>query len=137
MPEVDRTRLEMLKQEYERQMERIVQMKERVAEISGTAVSPRGELQVTVGRAGEVTKVDFLSSSYRRMTKNELSDLVLRTVNDARDKASDRAAELIQPLMPAGTDVKAMMTGKVDISAVIPDDTRLPEVLRERWSRQS
>jgi DNA-binding protein YbaB len=131
---VDRTRVEMLRQEYERQVARIQEMKTRMSEVSATAVSPRRELSITVGRGGVVTDVKFLTSGYRQMTKNEISELVQRTLNEAREKLNDQAAELMQPMMP-GVDAKAMMNGNVDVSALAAD--RLPEVVRERLDRQA
>lgn len=135
MSEVDRSRVEMLRQEYERQVARIQEMKQRMTEISGTAVSPRRELSITVGRQGVITEVKFLTSRYRQMTKNELSELVERTINEAREKMTDQAAELLQPLLP-GVDAKAMMSGNIDVNGMLPAESRLPEVLRDRRSGQ-
>jgi DNA-binding protein YbaB len=125
----------MLRQEYERQVARIQEMKQRMTEISGTAVSPRRELSITVGRQGVITEVKFLTSRYRQMTKNELSELVERTINEAREKMTDQAAELLQPLLP-GVDAKAMMSGNIDVNGMLPAESRLPEVLRDRRSGQ-
>lgn len=133
---VDRSRVEMLREEYERQMARIQEMKQRMTELSATAVSPRRELSITVGQAGVVTEVKFLTSRYRQMTKNEISDLVRSTLNEAREKANEKAAELMQPLMP-GVDAKAMMSGNVDVKGMMtPADARLPDIMRERLDRQ-
>ncbi|GAA0504624.1 hypothetical protein GCM10011581_49770 [Saccharopolyspora subtropica] len=134
MSGVDRRNVEMLREEFEKQMARLGEMQERMSRLSATAVSPRRELSVTVGQQGVITEVKFLTSAYRQMTKKDLSELVLRTITEAREKMAEQAAELMGPFLPPGLDAKALMSGAADVS--VPGESMLPSLLRDRLDRQ-
>ncbi|ONI83110.1 hypothetical protein ALI144C_16520 [Actinosynnema sp. ALI-1.44] len=135
MSGVDRRNVEMLRDEYERQVTNLAEMQKRISEVSATAVSPRRELSVTVGPQGVLTELNFLSTAYRRLAKNELSALVMKTIADARAKLNDQLAEIMTPMMPPGLDLKAALEGKVSAKDLAPDESRLPPLLRERLNR--
>jgi DNA-binding protein YbaB len=134
MPEVDRHKVEMLREEYERQVSGLADMRQRMSEISATAVSPRRELSVTVGPQGMITELKFLTGAYRRLAKNELSELVTHTIADARAKLNEQMAELMAPIMP-GTNLKAMLNGEMSAENLAPDESKLPPLLREHLKR--
>jgi DNA-binding protein YbaB len=136
LSEVDRRNVEMLRDEYERQVTNLGEMHRRLKEISATAVSPRRELSVTVGNQGVITEVKFLTSVYRRLAKNELSELVMRTITEAREKAIEQTAEVMAPMLPPGLNAKDLLTGAADVAQLAPDESRLPPLLRERLNRQ-
>jgi DNA-binding protein YbaB len=136
LSEVDRRNVEMLRDEYERQVTNLSEMQQRLSEISATAVSPRRELSVTVGNQGVITELKFLTSAYRQLAKNELSDLVMRTIADAREKAIEQTAQLMAPMLPPGFNAKDLLTGAASAEALAPDESKLPPLLRERMHRQ-
>ncbi|TDD35330.1 YbaB/EbfC family nucleoid-associated protein [Saccharopolyspora elongata] len=136
MSGVDRRNVEMLREEYERQVTSLAESQRRLSEASATAVSPRRELSVTVGPQGVITELKFLSSAYRRLAKNELSELVTSTISDARAKLNDQLAEIMTPMMPPGLDVKAMLNGEISAEKLAPDESQLPPLLRERLNRR-
>lgn len=134
MSGVDRRNVEMLRAEYESQLERLNDMQRRFRELSATAVSPRRELSVTVGPQGVITELKFLTSAYRRLAKNELSELVTSTIADARDKLNDQAAELVEPMLPPGMDAKRVLTGQLTAEELAPGESVLPSLLKERMA---
>ncbi|RKT86453.1 YbaB/EbfC DNA-binding family protein [Saccharopolyspora antimicrobica] len=135
MPGVDRRNVEMLREAYEHQVTELAERQRRLSEVSATAVSPRRELSVTVGPQGVITELKFLTSAYRRLAKNELSELVTRTIADARAKLTEELAEVMAPMMPPGMDVKAVLNGTVSAEQMAPDESKLPTLLRERLNR--
>lgn len=137
MPEVDRRNVEMLREEYERQVASFREMHLRASQLSGTAVSPRRELSVTVGPQGAITELKFLTSSYRKMAKNELSELVTRTVAEAQDDLYDQIAEVMAPMLPPELNPKDVVTGRISADKLGPDESRMPELLRELMDRRT
>ncbi|ALG12009.1 YbaB/EbfC family nucleoid-associated protein [Kibdelosporangium phytohabitans] len=135
MSGVDRRNVDMLRNEFERQMTNFAENQKRINEVTATAVSPRRELSVTLGPQGTLMELNFLSSAYRRLAKNELSELVMKTIADARGKLNDQLAEIMTPMMPPGLDIKAVLEGKVSAEKLAPDESRLPALLRERLNR--
>lgn len=129
MTEVDRRDVEMLREEYESQIANLSEMQRRMSEISATAVSPRRELSVTVSHQGVITELKFLTSAYRGLAKNELAELVTRTIAEARDKVTDQTAQLLAPLMPPGLNARDLLTRTTSAEVRVPDESRLPPTL--------
>lgn len=136
MSEVDERRVEMLREEYERQMGRLEDMQRRMKEVSATALSRRRELSVTVDSQGVITELKFLTDAYRKLARNELSELVTRTIADAREKALDQVAEIVGPSLPPGLNPKDVLSGEVGAADLRPDTSRMPDVLTEPRKRR-
>ncbi|MGP4014989.1 YbaB/EbfC family nucleoid-associated protein [Saccharopolyspora sp. 5N708] len=136
MSEVDRRGVEMLREEYERQLEGINEMRRRLTALSATAVSPKREVSVTVAAQGVITELKFLTSAYRRLPPNELADLVTRTIAEARDKVTEQTAEIMAPMLPPGMDAKSMLTGALTAGELAPSEASLPPLIRERMNRR-
>jgi DNA-binding protein YbaB len=128
--------LEQLFQDYQSHRSKMASMAQQMQEISGTATSPRREVTVTVKHNGGLTDIKFTGSAYRRMTPTELSDLILATVNDAKEKAADAAADVLAPMLPPTMNARDIVSGKLGLNAFAPEDgPRLPQIVREELQR--
>jgi DNA-binding protein YbaB len=128
--------LEDLLAQYQQQRSALADLHRRMQEVSATAVSPRRELSVTYRHAGGLTDIKFLNSAYRRLAPNELSDLIMATVREAKDKAATEAAEIIAPTVPNGLNPQDLVRGKLGTDALMPPDgPRLPQIVREQLER--
>ena len=67
-----------------------------------------------VNGKGELVELKFHTQGYRDMAPAELADAVLDVITRAREKMSDRVAELYKPLMPEGLDPNEAMNGRFD-----------------------
>jgi DNA-binding protein YbaB len=125
--------LEELFEGYQRHRSRMTDLATQMQEISGTATSPRRELTVTVQHNGGLTDIKFTGSAYRRMTPTELSDLILSTVAEAKEKATDAAAEVLAPMLPPSMNARDVVSGKFGLEALAPAaGPRLPQAVREQ-----
>ena len=132
----DDHRLESIFEEYQRQRGALSDLHRRVQEISVTVASPRREVEVTVNHGGSLTDISFVGTGYRRLAPRELSDLILKTLADAKEKAAAESAEIIAPLMPAGVNARDLVAGRLGIEPLAPSDgPRLPQIIREQLQR--
>ncbi|SDY47735.1 Conserved DNA-binding protein YbaB [Amycolatopsis xylanica] len=69
--------------------------------LSVDSASPDGAVAVSVNTDGVMTSLR-LSDAIRRMSPDEIADLVVRTYVDAQRKSAERSAELMRPLGNAG-----------------------------------
>lgn len=124
--------LEQLFQDYQSHRSRMADMARQMQEIFGTATSPRREVTVTVKHNGGMTDIKFTGSAYRRLAPNELSELILATVNEAKEKAAEQAAELLAPMLPNGMNARDLVSGKLGLNAFAPEGgPNLPQIVRE------
>jgi hypothetical protein len=124
-------RMEGLFAEFERQRGNLNELQRKMREISETATSPRREVTVTVGQNGVITDIQFPSGAFRRMAPGELSAVLMATYGDAKEKVMARSAEMLQPLLPDGTDAGALVRGTAGSDAYLPTESSLPAGLRE------
>ncbi|WP_370949021.1 YbaB/EbfC family nucleoid-associated protein [Amycolatopsis sp. cg5] len=69
--------------------------------LSVDSASPDGAVAVSVNTDGVMTSLR-LSDAIRRLSPDEIADLVVRTYVDAQRKSAERSAELMRPLGNAG-----------------------------------
>lgn len=125
--------LEQLFQDYQSHRSRMADLAQQMQEVSGTATSPRRELTVTVKHNGGLSDIKFTGSAYRRMSPAELSELIMTTVTEAKEKAADAAAEVLAPMLPGNMNARDVATGKFGIETFAPaDGPRLPQAVREQ-----
>jgi DNA-binding protein YbaB len=124
--------LEELFEGYQRQRSRMADLAQQMKEVSGTATSPRRELTVTVEHNGGLTDIKFTGSAYRRMAPNELSELILSTVAEAKEKATEAAAEVMAPMLPPSMNARDVVSGKFGMDLFAPAEPRLPQAVREQ-----
>jgi DNA-binding protein YbaB len=125
--------LEQLFQDYQSHRSRMADMARQMQEIYGTATSPRREVTVTVKHNGGMTDIKFTGSAYRRLPPAELSELIMQTVNEAKEKAAEQAAELLAPMLPPSMNARDLVSGKLGLDAFAPEGgPNLPQIVREQ-----
>jgi DNA-binding protein YbaB len=72
---------------------------EQSAKISQQTSDRNKILTVTVGGRGELREISFRGDAYRELAPAELADLLVKTIEDARLAAHERALDGIQELM--------------------------------------
>jgi len=130
--------LETMFAEYQQQRSRLTELHRQMREVSATAVSPRHEVSVTVSQVDGVTDIRFSGGGHRRLAPQELSDLVMATLHEAKEKTRDRAAEVIAPMLPDGMNARDLVSGRLGAEGLLPTDgPRLPAAVREHLGRRS
>ncbi|MGW4482237.1 YbaB/EbfC family nucleoid-associated protein [Amycolatopsis sp. NPDC004368] len=102
----------------EKQRERFDESRKQLSTLTGTATSARREVTATVSRLGELTELSFPTSVYKRMPPAELAAVIVKTVEEARQKAVDASAEAMAPMLPAGVSAQDLMNGRVDVRSL-------------------
>lgn len=127
--------LEVLMEQYEKQRADLIDTQKRIREISVTVTAPKRTVSVTVSH-GEITDISFPNGAYRSMAPAELASVLMKTIASARRKAINEAAAILQPHMPEGLSVAAMMGGDYDPADVLPETPRTPESVMEFMERR-
>jgi YbaB/EbfC DNA-binding family protein len=101
-----------------------------------TATSPRKEVSVTVNHGGNLTSINFTGTAYKRLASKDLAALIMRTLDEAREKAADESAELVAPMVPSGVNARDLVSGKLGVEPLMPaDGPRVPRAVREYLQR--
>jgi DNA-binding protein YbaB len=88
---------------------------------STTVTSKNRDISVTVDGRGEVTGIKFHTRSFRIMPATELASLLVETIGEARRASLTRVAAAFESMLPAGLPLSQMMSGTVDVEAVLND----------------
>lgn len=94
----------------------------QMLEISGTAVSKRQTVKISVNVTGEITSIEFPTGAYKRMTPTELAEAITTTAQAAKEKALEDLNELMEPKLTSGLSFKELIQGKADLLAGLPVD---------------
>ena len=104
----DRARLGQL-EELERETHRI---RRTVAEVAGSAVSPDGLVEATVGVYGELVELVLDARIYRTQDAEALAGQIQAVVNEARSAAQDDVRRELAKYLPTGADGPADLAFK-------------------------
>jgi DNA-binding protein YbaB len=108
-----RAKVPELQRQYEDAMNQTRSKDRRVS----ASVAPRGDLR----------SLTFHGESWRKMPPKELAELIVKTVNDAREQAvADAQAQLMQSLDP---QLRSLLTGSDDLGAGWSVDRMVERVL--------
>nr|WP_239154564.1 YbaB/EbfC family nucleoid-associated protein [Streptomyces sp. SID14446] len=118
-------------EQYRRQREQAAETRRRINATTSTATAPRQTVKVTVGAQGEVTAIEFPTGAYRRMAPKELADVLLATIQQARSEALDGVAGVLAGELPSGVTVADLLQGRVDPTALLPEDPAMPDSVRD------
>ena len=130
--------LETMFAEYQQQRSRMTELHRQMRDLSATAVSPRNEVSVTVSQVEGVIDIKFSGGAHRRLAPQELSELVMTTLNEAKEKVRDQAAEVIAPVLPDGMNARDLVAGRLGAEELLPaDGPRLPTVVREHLDQRN
>jgi hypothetical protein len=107
---------------------------ERVRQASGTATSPRGEVEVRVGSSGVLEDLT-LTPEARTLESDELARLILDTTRRARHAVSAQLLRISTAYLgkgPALDVIKQHLPAGVPAAADLDDDTYFanPEITR-------
>ncbi|MCX5135012.1 YbaB/EbfC family nucleoid-associated protein [Streptomyces sp. NPDC060011] len=131
MPSPYDQQIEDLLEQYRRQREQAAETRRRINATTSTATAPRQTVKVTVGAQGEVTAIEFPTGAYRRMAPKELADVLLATIQQARSEALDGVAGVLAGELPSGVTVADLLQGRVDPTALLPEDPAMPDSVRD------
>jgi hypothetical protein len=95
--------------------------------------SPRQVVTATVGPHGEVIGLAFPTSAYKRMAPAELATVIIKTIQEAREKSLSQSADLLRPMLPKGFSAEDMLSGKADVQAML---SRVTSPENERRSHE-
>ncbi|HET6500280.1 MAG TPA: YbaB/EbfC family nucleoid-associated protein [Amycolatopsis sp.] len=124
-------RIDELMESYRKHRAEAVQLRQQINEITATVTASRQALKVTVTAQGEVTAIEFPTGAYHQMPPKELSDLLIKTIGEARQKAVEEMSELMSPRLPNGVTFAGLLRGEVTADAVLPEEPPMPEAVRE------
>jgi DNA-binding protein YbaB len=125
--------VEQLFQDYQSHRSKMADMIQQMQEINATATSPRREVTITVSHNGGISDIKFTGTAYRRLTPSDLSKLILDTLNEAKEAAAAKAAEVLAPMLPPAVNARDLLSGKLGVNAFAPEDgPKLPDVVREQ-----
>ncbi|MFI5607333.1 YbaB/EbfC family nucleoid-associated protein [Amycolatopsis sp. NPDC051903] len=103
---------------YQRQRERYDETRKHVEALTTTVTSARREVTATVSRTGELTDLSFPTPAYKRMAPAELASVIVKTVEEARQKSISASAEALAPMLPPGLDAQDLVNGRVDVRSL-------------------
>jgi DNA-binding protein YbaB len=112
--------LERLLATYRDQVAGLADTQARLAAISCSATAPRQTVTATVGNQGEILDLKFPTDAYKRMAPKELSNAILTTIREAREKSLAEAAAILAPMLPDGMDAHQIVSGKADLRSLMP-----------------
>jgi DNA-binding protein YbaB len=115
-----RAQVEELLADYRRSREHLAQAQQELASITGTARSEDGGVEVVVGAQGTMRNLVLADNVYQRQRPSQLAATILRLTAEAAAAASARAADVVAPVLPAGTDPEAIFAGRADLDPPPP-----------------
>ena len=119
-------RVEGFLNEYQQHRDSLTELMRKMRDISVTATSPRREVAVTVGQTGTLIDIRFPTSAHKRLTRNDLTTLIMETFAEAKEQAAEQAATILAPAMPDGMDVQSLVRGTAEADTFLPPEPRMP-----------
>jgi DNA-binding protein YbaB len=104
---------------YQQQREQLTHAREKLNTVTNSVTSPRQVVTATVGRHGEVIGLSFPTSAYKRMAPAELASVIIKTIQEAREKSLSQSADLLKPMLPKGFSAEDMLSGKTDVQTML------------------
>jgi YbaB/EbfC DNA-binding family protein len=122
---------------YHRRRAGLSRLPEAMAGVRATAMAPRQVVSATVGARGEVVEIKFPSNAYRNLPPTELSAVIVRTIEQARQKALQAAAEVLDPLLPPALSARDLLSGTADLERLLHTETRPMDWLGDKEGARS
>jgi DNA-binding protein YbaB len=104
---------------YQQQREQLTHAREKLNTVTNSVTSPRQVVTATVGRHGEVIGLSFPTSAYKHMAPAELASVIIKTIQEAREKSLSQSADLLKPMLPKGFSAEDMLSGKTDVQTML------------------
>jgi hypothetical protein len=116
VPTNHRDEVERLLADYRRSREQLASVHRALRSITESVTSDDGLVTATVDSAGTLCGLVITDEAYRRLRPAELSDLVVRVTRRAAARAGEQARQVLAPVLPAGADPAAALSGVADLS---------------------
>jgi hypothetical protein len=117
--------------EYRQRSERAGDLRRQLGEVSVSAMAPREVVRVTVDARGAVSAVDFPVSMYKRMAPAELSEVIMTTIRQAREKALAAVRDLMAAELPEGPGLLSLIDDTADFGTLSAGVAPIPDAVRE------
>ncbi|TYK43071.1 YbaB/EbfC family nucleoid-associated protein [Actinomadura decatromicini] len=114
--------IEEFVEDFGRRRGELRELREEIKKARTTVSADRRVLTVTVGPLGELVSLKFNDENYRDLAPTDLADLIVRTVEKAREKAMGKMSETLSPALPRGLDWDAVMNGRLDLADILPEN---------------
>jgi DNA-binding protein YbaB len=130
-------RIEQALADLAEERRRLAEIQEEIGKTSTVRHSKDRILSVTVDGRGDVRKVAFDGTRYRRLSPAELAKLIVDTVNDARNEAIQKVGGMVNSDVLPGVSFADVAAGKADMDGIVRSFLgaaldRLPDHMRER-----
>ncbi|NBE95071.1 YbaB/EbfC family nucleoid-associated protein [Nonomuraea sp. KC401] len=89
-----------LAREINQQTTRIREAYSELSTMKHTTSSEDGMVSVTVGRHGQVRRIELNPRVYRTQSPSQLADAIMQQINKATAAVSEQSKQLLQPLLP-------------------------------------
>ncbi len=116
MPVDHQSEVDQLMADYRRSREQLVAVQRGLASIREIATSPDELVTVTVGPRGTLVDLVIDDRAYQRLRPAELAELIVRTTDVAVAGATKRMHDQLTPVLPAGSDPEAVLSGRADLA---------------------
>jgi len=113
-------KLDELFLDYQRKRDEAAKLQEKLSSASSTVTSESGLVTVTVSARGQITELKLNSQAYRKMPAAQLCQVILETIERAKKAASAQVRAAMKPLLPKGMSFDALVSGRFDLSKVLP-----------------
>lgn len=120
--------------DYRHSREQLASVQWELGAVTAAASDPDGLLTATVGARGALTGLAISDEAYQRYRPSELAGQIVRATGSATLRALAAAAVVLAPVLPAGTDQRAVLLGTADLEAV---DIAPPKLATEEDSERS
>lgn len=104
-----RARFDDVVSQYQRLRLGLDDLQERLSAMSVTAESPDKMVKATVGPRGQLVDLKIDPEAYRRLTPEQLSRTILRTVEQAVAKTTGQVQDLVGEYLPADSGAARFM----------------------------
>jgi len=128
-----RTRADELVAGYRRSREQLAAVQAALAAVTATAASSDGSVTATVGPQGRLAELTLAPDAYGRHRPRELAEMIVEVTARAAATAAARAQDILAPVLPAGADPEATLTGRADLrpGEIAPLDRPAPAPIED------
>jgi DNA-binding protein YbaB len=107
---------------YKKQRDGLIALQEKLDAVAVTVTAKRKVVSVTVGRQGKVTALSFPTGAYKNMVASELASIIMKTIEEATERAAQQFAALLVPVLPTRISADGIVRGTADLRALTDAD---------------
>ncbi|EHR49179.1 hypothetical protein SacmaDRAFT_0886 [Saccharomonospora marina XMU15] len=111
-----RAQVDELLADYHRSREQLSTVQRDLAAVTASVSSDDGLVTAVVGARGALTDLLIADDAYDRYRPAELAAQIVRLAGEATVRAFSRAADVLAPALPSGTDPQALLLGTADLT---------------------